>query len=78
MNAKRATAQVAVTQNAAEDIANIETYSIAEWGKRTALNYLADIEAALERLRTHPDLLRPEEQFHPELLFYRVNRHVLV
>ena len=78
MNAKKAAAHVALTHNAAEDIANIETYSIAEWGERTALKYVADIEAALERLRTHPDLLRPEERFHPDLMFYRVNKHLLV
>ncbi|MCG8586193.1 MAG: type II toxin-antitoxin system RelE/ParE family toxin [Pirellulales bacterium] len=67
-----------LAERALRDIAEIETYSISQWGKRTASRYIADIEAALERVRQDPELLRPEEDFHPELAFYRVNKHLLV
>lgn len=39
---------------------------------------ISDIEAALVRVQENPNLLRPEEPFHPELSFYRVNKHLLV
>ena len=36
------------------------------------------MEAGLLRLADHPDLLRPEPDFHPALTFYRVNKHLFV
>ena len=60
-----------LTERAISDIREIEAYSIAEWGKRTASRYISDLEAALERVREKPDLLRAEEGLHPELCFYR-------
>lgn len=67
-----------LTQRALNDIAEIESYSIAEWGRRAAAKYLADLEAALARLREAPELLTPEADLHPDLRFYRVNKHLLV
>lgn len=71
-------ARLLLTERARSDIREIETYSIAEWGKRTASNYISDLEAALMRVQERPDLLRPEEGLHPKLCFYRVNKHLLV
>jgi plasmid stabilization system protein ParE len=67
-----------LTQRALRDFAEIEAYSVEQWGKRTATRDLSDLEAGLERLREDPDLLRPEEGFHASLRFYSVNKHAFV
>ncbi len=51
---------------------------MAVWGKEAAAKYIVDMEAALSRLQEKPDLLREHEEFHPDLRFYRVNKHLLV
>lgn len=78
MSAKKASPKVLLTERALSDLREIETYSIQEWGRRTADKYLADIEAALSRIKEKPDLLRSEPGLHPQLTFYRVNKHLLV
>jgi toxin ParE1/3/4 len=75
---KLAKTALLLTQRALRDLNGIERYSTEQWGKRTATRYLSDIEAALVRVREHPDLLRPEADFHDSLRFYSVNQHVLV
>ncbi len=60
------------------DIAEIEAYSVSQWGKEVAAKYIAHIEAALVRLQEKPDLLREHQDFPPSLRFYRVNKHILV
>jgi plasmid stabilization system protein ParE len=67
-----------ITERALRDIADIEEYSVAQWGKRAATKYISDFESALVRVQEKPELLRPEELFHPALSFYRVNKHMLV
>jgi plasmid stabilization system protein ParE len=71
-------AKLLIAERALRDLAEIEAYSAAEWGKRTAARYIEDIEAALVRIEEKPDLLRPEEGFHTALSFYRVNKHLLI
>lgn len=78
MSARRARPKLLLTQRALGDIAEIESHSVKEWGRRTANKYLSDIEAALGRLQENPDLLRPEQGLHPDLCFYRINKHLLV
>jgi toxin ParE1/3/4 len=75
---RSANTKLLLTERALHDIAEIEAYSESEWGKRTADKYLADLEAALRRIQEMPDLLRPEKELHPDLRFYRVNKHLLV
>lgn len=70
--------QIRLTDRALRDIAEIRAYSVSQWGKRVAARYIADLEAALTRVQKEPDLLRAEQSLHPDLRFYRVNRHVLV
>ena len=67
-----------LTDRSLNDIAAIEQYSIAQWGKKTASKYLAQIEDSLTLIQKTPDLLRQEEAFHPVLRFYTVNKHILV
>lgn len=78
MSARKAKTKLLLTDRALTDIAEIEAYSIREWGKRTAAKYLTELEAALVRLQEKPDLLRSEPDFHPQLSFYRINKHLLV
>jgi toxin ParE1/3/4 len=73
-----ANTKLLLTERALRDIDAIATYSVSEWGKRVAGKYIADLEAALTRIREKPDLLRPEKELHPDLCFYRVNKHLLV
>jgi plasmid stabilization system protein ParE len=78
VTAKKFRSTLLVTQRAIRDLADIETCSISQWGESAAARYLADIEAAMVRIQKSPQLLRPEEGLHPSLLFYRVNKHLLV
>lgn len=78
MSARRAKAKLLLTERSLRDIAEIEAYSIDLWGKRTANKYIRDIEAGLVRLQEKQELLREQEELHPSLRFYRVNKHVLV
>ena len=69
---------ILISDRAIRDILAIEEYSIETWGKRVANRYLADLEAALERLAKHPEILREEPELHMALRFHRVNKHLLV
>jgi plasmid stabilization system protein ParE len=71
-------AELLLTRRALRDIAEIEAYSVSQWGKPVADRYVADIEAALARLRDKPDLLRARDDLPRHLRFYSVNKHVLV
>lgn len=78
MSAKKAKSNLLLTERALHDIAEIERYSIEQFGRKTANRYIKDIEAALSRLQENPTLLRAEEDLHAELQSYRVNKHLLV
>lgn len=67
-----------LTEQALRDLAEIEAYSIAQLGKRTADRYLTDLEAALVRIQEKPDLLCPGENLPKALMFYYVNKHVFI
>ena len=78
MSVKKTKSNLLLTERAVRDIAEIERYSISEWGKKSAAKYISDIEAALSLLQETSALLRAEQDLHPELRFYRVNKHLLV
>ncbi len=78
MSGRTASTKLLLTDRAVRDLAEIEAYSRAQWGKQTAVKYIGDLEAALLRLREDPSLLRPETDLHADLCFYRVNKHLLV
>jgi toxin ParE1/3/4 len=67
-----------LTERALNDLFEIERYSVKEWGRKVADKYLGDIDAALNRLREDPEILRLELDFSSGIYFYRVNKHVLV
>jgi plasmid stabilization system protein ParE len=70
-------AQVIVSRRAALDLAEIESWSARQWGKKAAAEYLDNIEQALPLLLENPGILRRGE-FSPYFHFYRVRRHLLV
>jgi toxin ParE1/3/4 len=78
VSAKKTQSDLLLTERALRDIADIERFSIEQWGKTTAAKYISDIEAAFSLLQENSALLRAEEDLHPELRFHRVNKHVLV
>jgi plasmid stabilization system protein ParE len=69
---------VDLTERALADLREIESYSVREWGRKTANAYLDGISAALDRLQENPEILRVEPQITPNLFFYWVKKHLLV
>jgi len=69
-------AAVELTQRALADLHEIEVHSVAEWGRKTADQYLNHIAAALDRLAENPQILRLEPDFSPGLYFYRVRKQM--
>ena len=69
---------LALSRTAAYDLDDIRIYSEENWGDEAAGRYMGSLEAALQRLKEHPDLLRDIPQFSGHLKFYRVERHFLV
>jgi len=78
VTARRRGAQVELTRRALSDLHEIEKFSIKEWGRKAADQYLDDIAAAIDRLKENPEILRLEPDFVPGLSFYRVKKHFLV
>lgn len=71
-------AQVGLSRRALLDIDEIDLYSSDRWGAGVAARYLADLQAALERLRDAPSLLRQWDECSPRLRFYTGREHVFV
>ena len=67
-----------MTQRSLHDIKGIEAYSLEQFGRQVANQYLDKLEAGLSRLAENPELLREELPFHASLRFYRIEKHVLV
>jgi plasmid stabilization system protein ParE len=67
-----------VSRRAALDLAEIETYSHEQWGKRVAAEYLQSIEQALSLLRERPGILARRAGVSPHFHFYPVRQHLLV
>lgn len=70
--------EVHLTERSLRDIAGIETYSVAQFGRRVAQQYLAKLESAIKGIESNPQLLRAEPAFHETLRFFRVEKHLLV
>ena len=46
-----------VTDRGLSDIADIEQYSVEQWGEKTAAKYIAQIEESLSLIQEKPQLL---------------------
>ena len=71
-------AYLGISRRAARDIEEIRSFSIEQWGPKTAEEYLDQIEEALTRLQENPNLLRAKPEFSRNFRFFRVRRHYLV
>ena len=71
-------AGVLLTRRALLDIDEIDRYSVEQWGRRVADQYLGDLDAALQRLEAFPSLLAERPDCSLRLRFYRVREHVFV
>ncbi len=67
-----------LTDRALTDIFNIRGYSIEQFGRRVANQYLGAIENTLDLLKSSPALLRDQPELHPWFKFYRCKQHFLV
>ncbi len=67
-----------LTKRALSDLAEIEAYSIAHWGRRVATQYLKAIESGLRLIGENTAILRSMDGLPSELQFHRVNKHWLV
>jgi plasmid stabilization system protein ParE len=67
-----------LTNRALRDIADIEAYSVEQFGNRAADRYISTLDAGISRIALQPDLLLAEESFHETLRFYRIEKHLLV
>ena len=78
--AKKSTRSIALhmTQRSLRDLVAIEAYSVEQFGRRVANQYLDKLESGINRLKDNPELLREEPPFHASLKFYRIEKHVLV
>lgn len=75
---KQQLTKLLLTQRAIADLVEIESYSIDQWGKRTANKYLTAIESALQMIRENPTVLRQIEGLPDKLRCHRVNKHLLI
>jgi toxin ParE1/3/4 len=66
------------TERALRDLNEIEAYSIAQFGKRTATEYIDAIQAAVVLIQENPGLLRQEPAVSVSSLVYRVRKHLLI
>ncbi|MBX3573964.1 MAG: type II toxin-antitoxin system RelE/ParE family toxin [Mesorhizobium sp.] len=66
-----------ISAQAQRDLEEIWAYSVENWGEDQAVQYVAQVRAALELLRTNPGLARPAEDVRPGLRKFTVGSHVL-
>lgn len=66
-----------ISAQAQRDLEQIWAYSVENWGEDQAVQYVAQVRAALELLRTNPGLARPAEDVRSGLRKFTVGSHVL-
>jgi plasmid stabilization system protein ParE len=70
--------RIKLTDRAFEDLAEIENYSIKQFGNKVADKYLNDIESGLNMLQENSGLLQDIEGFSARLNYYRIRDHFLI
>lgn len=60
-----------------QDLQNIYTYSVEQWGTSRADKYIRDLETAFQKLAATHTLGRDCGHIHPNLRAYRVVSHVI-
>ena len=69
---------IELTDRAHFDLQAIESYSITNFEQKVPEKYINDIEAALLRLQTSPQLLTQKPNISDFFSFYRVRQHFLI
>ncbi len=75
---KASSVSLYLTDRAVRDIADIREYSVEQFGRRVANQYLSTIENTLNLLKSSPSLLRDQPELHSWFKFYRCKEHFLV
>lgn len=75
---KKGQKEVFLTERSIKDFLEIESYSIRQWGKSVANNYLKKINFPLTLISENPEILRSDGTFFGALCFYRVEKHFLI
>jgi toxin ParE1/3/4 len=70
--------EIKLTDRAFDDLAEIENYSIDNWGKGVADEYIDGIESGLKLLHESSNLLQSFDEFSEKLKYYRVKKHFLI
>jgi len=70
--------EILLTDRALADIAEIEEYSLAKWGKKVADKYLDALESGLKLLQKNSGLLQDFDEFASKLKYYRIKNHFLI
>jgi plasmid stabilization system protein ParE len=74
---KQGTCKVFLTHRAVADLIGIEEYTVARWGKGAATKYIAKFEKAFSLIELNADLLLPNPSLSDDLLFFRVEKHLM-
>ena len=75
---KASSVRLYLTDRAVRDIADIRAYSVEQFGRRAANQYLSTIENTLNLLKSSPSLLRDQPELLSWFKFYRCKKHFLV
>ena len=67
-----------LTDRSLRDLAEVEQYSLQQWGRKKASQYISQVETSLSLIVSQPNLLQPIDDFPPCLQYYRINKHVLI
>jgi plasmid stabilization system protein ParE len=76
---KKSPGQISIylTDRAKSDLLEIEAFSIASWGKVVSAKYVLKFEKAFRLLQTSPGLAHAFPKLGNDLLFHRVEKHLL-
>jgi len=69
---------IKLSDRALDDLEEIESYSIKQFGKKVANKYLDDIESGLNLLQENSGILQEVEGFSNRLKFYRIRNHFII
>ncbi len=70
-------AEVRLTRAALTDFTNIGRYTQERWGAQQRRAYLADLDAAFQRLAASPHLGRAQNEVRRGLLRYNCGQHAI-
>ncbi len=69
--------KIYLTDRALADLLEVESFSISNWGKAVAAKYMLKFEKAFKLLQANPDFARANPELGTDLLFFRVEKHLL-